>query len=226
MFNSIITDTITPTSFFICLGVAFVLGLIVALTHQFTAKRSYGRSASAGMVTTLAILPMLVSVAIMLVNGNLGAGVAVMGIFSLVRFRSIPGNSRSILSVFFAMAIGLAVGTGYITFAAIFTVAVALMLVILATLSFGESSAREKKLTVLIPEDIDYTDVFDNIFRTYTNKFFLERAKTTNMGSLFELVYRIELKDGINEKEFIDKIRVKNGNLKVALSHMLAEEEL
>ena len=226
MFNSIITDTITPTSFFICIGVAFVLGLIVALTHQFTAKRSYGRSASAGMVTTLAILPMLVSVAIMLVNGNLGAGVAVMGIFSLVRFRSIPGNSRSILSVFFAMAIGLAVGTGYIAFAAIFTVAVAIMLAILSALSFGESAAREKRLTILVPEDIDYTNVFDDVFMAYTSKNFLEKAKTTNLGSLFELVYRVELKDGVNEKEFIDKIRVKNGNLKVALSHMLAEEEL
>ena len=226
MFNTIITDTITPMSFFICLGVAFVLGLVVALTHQFTAKRSYGRSASAGMVTTLAILPVLVSVAIMLVNGNLGAGVAVMGIFSLVRFRSIPGNSRSILSVFFAMAIGLAVGTGYIAFAGIFTVLVALMLVILAGLSFGESSLREKRLTVLVPEDIDYTNVFDDVFAHYTSKSFLEKAKTTNMGSLFELVYRIELRDGINEKEFIDKLRVKNGNLKVALSHMLAEEEL
>ena len=226
MFNSIITDTITPTSFFICIGVAFVLGLIVALTHQFTAKRSYGRSASAGMVTTLAILPMLVSVAIMLVNGNLGAGVAVMGIFSLVRFRSIPGNSRSILSVFFAMAIGLAVGTGYIAFAGIFTVAVSLMLIILAALSFGESAAREKRLTILVPEDIDYTNVFDDVFLAYTRSNMLEEAKTTNMGSLFELVYRVELKDGINEKEFIDKIRVKNGNLKVALSHMLLEEEL
>ena len=226
MFNTIIDGTITPASFFICLGVAFVLGLIVALTHQFTAKRSYGRSASAGMVTTLAILPVLVSVAIMLVNGNLGAGVAVMGIFSLVRFRSIPGNSRSILSVFFAMAIGLSVGTGYIAFAGIFTVMVALMLIVLASLSFGESSAREKRLTVLVPEDIDYTDVFDEIFAVYTSKNFLEKAKTTNMGSLFELVYRIELKEGVNEKEFIDKLRVKNGNLKVALSHMLAEEEL
>ena len=226
MFNSIISGTITPASFFICVGVAFVLGLVVALVHQWTAKRSYGRSASAGMVTTLAILPMLVSVAIMLVNGNLGAGVAVMGIFSLVRFRSIPGNSRSILSVFFAMAIGLAVGTGYIAFAAIFTVVVALALAILSALSFGESTMREKKLTILVPEDIDYTDVFDEIFAAYTNNHFLEKAKTTNMGSLFELVYRIELKDGVNEKEFIDKLRVKNGNLKVALSHMLMEEEL
>lgn len=226
MFNTIITDTITPTSFFTCIGVAFLLGLVVALTHQRTAKRSYGRSASAGMVTTLAILPMLVSVAIMLVNGNLGAGVAVMGIFSLVRFRSIPGNSRSILSVFFAMAIGLAVGTGYIAFAAIFTVVVALALSILSGLSFGESSLREKRLTVLVPEDIDYTDIFDEIFAKYTNSHFLEKAKTTNMGSLFELVYRLELKDGVNEKDFIDKLRVKNGNLKVALSHMLIEEEL
>ena len=213
MFNTIITSTITPASFFICLGVAFVLGLVVALTHKWTTKRSLGRAASGGMVTSLAILPMLVAVAIMLVNGNLGAGVAVMGIFSLIRFRSVPANSRSILSVFFAMAIGLAVGSGYVAFAAIFTVIVAAVLVILSGISFGESATNEKKLKIVMPEDIDYTEAFDDVFKKYANNYTLEKAKTTNMGSLFELTYRIELKKGVNEKEFIDAIRVKNGNL-------------
>lgn len=220
MFNSIIGSELTPITFFACLGVALVLGLIVAVTHQKTSR------SSSNFITTLAVLPMLVAMAIMLVNGNLGAGVATVGVFSLVRFRSIAGNSRSILSVFFAMAIGLAVGTGYITFAALFTVVVAAVIAFLKFVNFGESSFQDKKLTILVPEDIDYTEMFDDIFANYTNNHLLEKSKTTNMGSMFELTYRINMKRGVNEKEFIDKIRVKNGNLKVSLSHPLIEEEL
>ena len=221
MFNSILTSSeLTPVNFFACLGVAFVLGLIVALVHKHTAK------SSSNFVTTLAILPMLVAMAIMLVNGNLGAGVATVGVFSLVRFRSIAGNSRSILSVFFAMAIGLAVGTGYLTFAALFTVVVSIIIAFLKFIRFGESEENTKKLIVLVPEDIDYTAIFDDIFPAYTTHAELIKAKTTNMGALFELTYMVNMKDGMNEKDFIDKIRVKNGNLKVALSHAINEEEL
>ena len=220
MFNSILGSSLTPISFFACLGVALVLGLIVAIIHKKTAK------SSSNFITTLAILPMLVAMAIMLVNGNLGAGVATVGVFSLVRFRSIAGNSRSILSVFFAMAIGLAVGTGYLTFAALFTVAVSLVIVFLKYIKFGETNNIDKQLTILVPEDMDYTEMFDDVFNKYTTSHLLEKAKTTNMGSMFELTYRINTKKKINEKEFIDKIRVKNGNLKVSLSHPIIEEEL
>ena len=220
MFNSILGSTLTPLTFFSCLGVALVLGLIVAIVHKKTAR------SSSNFITTLAILPMLVAMAIMLVNGNLGAGVATVGVFSLVRFRSIAGNSRSILSVFFAMAIGLAVGTGYITFAELFTVVVAAIIAFLKYIKFGEASNIDKKLTILVPEDLDYTEMFDDVFTKYTSSHLLEKAKTTNMGSMFELTYRINTKKNINEKEFIDKIRIKNGNLKVSLSHPLIEEEL
>lgn len=220
MFESIIGTELTPITFFVCLGVAFILGLIVALVHQKTTR------SSSNFVTTLAILPMLVGMAIMLVNGNLGVGVATAGVFSLVRFRSIAGNSRSILSVFFAMAIGLAVGIGYIGFAALFTVVVSALIAFLKFINFGESSYQDKKLIVLVPEDIDYTNMFDDIFANYTTSYTLEKSKTTNMGSMFELTYRLNMKKNVNEKEFIDKIRVKNGNLKVALSHPIIEEEL
>ncbi|MBQ3325993.1 DUF4956 domain-containing protein [Candidatus Saccharibacteria bacterium] len=220
MFNSIIGDSLTPAAFFICLGVAFVLGLIIAIVHQKTTR------SSGHFITTLAILPMLVAMAIMLVNGNLGAGVATVGVFSLVRFRSIAGNSRSILSIFFAMAIGLATGVGYVTFAALFTVLVSIAIVFLKFINFGVSANLDKKLTILVPEDLDYTEMFDDIFANYTKAHVLEKSKTTNMGSMFELTYRITMKNDINEKDFIDKIRVKNGNLKVALSHCLMEEEL
>ena len=220
MFNSILGQTLTPANFFICLGTALFLGLVVALVHKKTTR------ASSNFITTLAILPMLVAMAIMLVNGNLGAGVATVGVFSLVRFRSIAGNSRSILAVFFAMAIGLAVGTGYVVFAALFTVIVSAVIAFLKYIKFGEASNIDKKLTILVPEDVDYTEMFDDVFSKYTTSHILEKSKTTNMGSLFELTYRINTKKNINEKEFIDKIRVKNGNLKVSLSHPLIEEEL
>ena len=220
MFNSILGDELTVTNFLICIGVSFVLGLIVALVHMKTAR------SSKNFVTTLAILPTLVAMAILLVNGNLGAGVATVGVFSLVRFRSIAGNSRSILSVFFSMAIGLAVGTGYIAFAALFTLIISILIVILHFFNFGETNTIEKKLTIVVPEDVDYTNIFDDIFAQYTRSYTLEKSKTTNMGSLFELVYRVVLKNDTNEKQFIDKIRIKNGNLKVMLSQQLDDEEL
>lgn len=220
MFNSILTSELTLPHFLICLGSALLLGTIVALVHQKTSR------SSSNFITTIAILPMLVSMAIMLVNGNLGAGVATVGVFSLVRFRSIAGNSRSIPSVFFAMAIGLAVGTGYIAFAALFTIIVSAIIVFFKCINFGERSCQDQKLTILIPEDLDYTEVFDDIFAHYLENVELEKSKTTNMGSMFELTYKINTKKGINEKELIDKIRVRNGNLKVSLSHQLLEEEL
>ena len=220
MFQSILTGNLPLANFLACLGTAFGLGLIIALVHQKTAR------ASSHFVTTLAILPMLVAMAIMLVNGNLGAGVATVGVFSLVRFRSIAGNSRSIMSIFFAMAIGLAIGVGYLGFAALFTVIVSLIIIGLSVFNFGESKTTTHKLTILVPEDLDYTSAFDKIFDKYLTRFSLEKSKTTNMGSLFELTYFVNMKSDTNEKEFIDKIRVKNGNLKVALSHQLEEGEL
>ena len=220
MFDSILGTELTLTNFLICIGVAFVLGLIVAFVHMKTTKTN------TNFATTLAVLPALVAMAILLVNGNLGAGVATVGVFSLVRFRSIPGNSRSLLAVFFAMAIGLAVGVGYVLFAALFTVIIGLVIFLLSFFNFGASHAAEKKLVIVVPEDLDYTAMFDDIFAKYTTSYYLQKTKTTNMGSLFQLTYRVVLRDDTNEKRFIDRIRAKNGNLKVALSLPSEEEEL
>jgi len=220
MFNSVLGSELQLSSFLLCIGVSFALGLIVSLIHTKTAR------SSKNFATTLAVLPSLVAMAIMLVNGNLGAGVATLGVFSLVRFRSIAGNSRSLLSVFFSMAIGLAVGTGYVGFAALFTVIISALLLALEYFHFGEASVVEKKLTVTVPEDIDYTSIFDDIFKKYTERCLLEKSKTTNMGSLFELTYRVVFKANTNEKEMIDAIRVKNANLKVMLSQKIEDEEL
>ena len=220
LFNSIIGTNVDIVSFGICLMVALILGLIVGLVHMKTSN--YNKN----FIITLAILPMIVAVVIMLVNGNLGTSVAIVGAFSLVRFRSIPGNSREILAVFFAMAIGLAVGTGYIAFACLFTVFVSLITFLLCKLNYGENKMKDKRLNIVIPEDLDYTTAFDKLFESYLIDYRLIKTKTINMGSLFELIYEIKLNDESKEKEFIDKVRVLNGNLKVMISHPILEEEL
>lgn len=220
MFSSILGGTLTISNFAICLSVALALGFVVSLMHMKTTK------SNKNFVTTLFVLPALVTTVILLVNGNLGTSVAVLGAFSLVRFRSIPGNSKEILSVFFAMAIGLAVGVGYIGFAAIFTIAISLIVALLSIFNFGQSTRNTKMLKILIPEDLDYTEVFNDIFNDYVDSSDMVSAKTVNMGSIFELTYRVDLKKNINEKEFIDKLRVRNGNLKISLSHPLTDQEL
>lgn len=176
-------------------------------------------------IVSLTILPTLISIVIMLVNGNLGTSVAVLGAFSLIRFRSIPGNSIEIVSVFFAMAIGLAIGMGAVIFAIVMTIFICLLLLILSKINLG-SSSREQVLKITIPEHLDYTNMFDDLFAAYTTQHQLIQSKTTNMGSLFECTYLIRLGDDKKEKEFMDEIRIRNGNLKVALSQTLIENEL
>ena len=219
MFNSILGSTLNIESFAICILVALTLGFVMSYIHMKTTK------SNKNFITTLLILPALVTSVILLVNGNLGTSVAVAGAFSLVRFRSIPGNSREILDVFFAMAIGLACGTGYIGFAVAFTIIVSLVLLVLDITKFGDRK-EQKVLKISIPEDLDYTDCFDDIFSIYTDSHELRQAKTVNMGSMFELTFVVSLKRNIKEKEFIDKLRVKNGNLKISLTHPLIGEEL
>ena len=171
-------------------------------------------------VITLALLPAMVQTVILLVNGNLGVGVAVMGTFSLVRFRSVPGNASEISSIFFAMAVGLSCGIGYITYAAFFTVIIGVTMMLYKTLKFGEGAVSQRCLKIIIPEDLDYSEIFDDLFAEYTKKAALERVHTTNLGSLYELKYTVVLKDVKKEKEMIDKIRVRNGNLNIICSRI------
>lgn len=222
MFETIFdtTNLLTIKSVLLCMLTAIVLGLIVAFTHMKTGK--YTKN----FVITLTILPALVQVVMMMVNGSLGTSVAVLGAFSLVRFRSIPGNSKEITSIFLAMAIGLAVGMGHLVFAIIITIIICLLLVILSLTKFGEPKDTTKILTVVIPENLDYTGVFDDIFSKFTKNAILEKVKTTNMGSMFELKYKVNLLSNINEKEFIDSLRCRNGNLKISLTNSIVEEEL
>ena len=223
MFNSILesnSGTLSISTALICMGAALIFGIIIALVHMYSTK------CSKNFAITIAVLPLLVQVVIMMVNGNLGTSIAILGSFSLIRFRSMQGNSRELVSIFFAMAIGLAVGMGHIMYAFVFTLITSLALIILQKSSFGMKKNNEKSLKVTIPENLDYTNIFDDIFDKYTNNIELNKIKTTNMGSMFELSYNISLKNNINEKDFIDEIRTRNGKLTVNLGIVSTENEL
>ena len=210
MLDSVLSSgVITAGSLAICTAASLALGLAIAGLYMF--RNTYTKS----FVTTLALLPVIIQVVIMLVNGNLGTSVAVLGAFSLIRFRSVPGSSREISSIFFSMAVGLATGTGYVVFAAVITIIISLVMLILCRSPFGEHRSLDKELRVTIPENLDYSEIFDDLFSTYTKKVSLERVKTTNLGSMYELSYHIVLKRAEDEKALIDAIRCRNGNLTV-----------
>ena len=222
MFNSILevstTANLSAVNVFICILVSGLLGIIISFVHAKTTKHSKN------FIITLAILPMLVQLIIMLVNGNLGASIATMGAFSLVRFKSIAGNSREIASVLFAMVIGLAVGMGFVVFATIFTLIISLLFIIYSKINFANNTDLEYQLKVVIPENLNVNNLLDDIFSQYTNQNLLEKVKTTNMGSMYELSYNIELKKDADMKKLLDEIRTRNGNLNVILSKKMDEE--
>ncbi len=212
--------TISLTDFLIPVAASFIIGLALALVHMF--RNRYSKS----FVATLAILPAIVCVVIMAVNGNIGAGVAVAGAFSLVRFRSAPGTAREIGALFLAMTTGLLTGMGYIMYAAVFAAITGLVILIYQAAGFGDNKAEanRKSLRITIPEDLDYTGVFDEIFAQYTKDHKLISSKTSNMGSMFKLTYDVTLNDPGKEKEFIDKLRCRNGNLEISISALLQHE--
>ena len=223
MFNSIFDSTITGLDIktaLICAGVALILGVAIALTHMKTSQTSKG------FLITLATLPILVMAVMIMINGNLGTSIAILGAFSLIRFRSIQGDAKELLSIFFTMMVGLALGMGHVLFAVVITVISIVAILFFSYTSFLEPNNKNRVLKIVIPEDLDYEDVFDDIFKKYTSRATLVRMKTMNMGSLYKLTYDVTLKKGTKEKEFLDEIRVKNCNLKVLLSHPCLEEEI
>lgn len=217
--DTVLTNGITLQTLMLCTGASLVLG--IACAAVFMIRNTYTK----GFVVTLALLPAIVQTVIMLVNGNLGTGVAVMGAFSLVRFRSVPGSAREICSLFLAMALGLATGMGYLGIAALFFVLVSAVQALLVLSKFGETKSAEKELKVTIPENLDYTGIFDDIFAAHTRRAELERVKTSNMGSLYELCYRITLKNRETEKQMIDEIRCRNGNLNIVCGRVPSGRE-
>ena len=223
MFSSIFNSSTTGldiTTALICAGVALVLGIAIAFTHLKTPQTTKG------FLTTLAVLPLLVMAVMIMINGNLGTSIAILGAFSLIRFRSIQGRAKDLLSVFFAMMVGLALGMGHILFAVVISIIAIIAIIILSYTHFLEPDQQERVLKVIIPEDLDYEDVFAETFEKYTSRAKLVKMKTVNMGSLYKLTYDIKLKPGVKEKKFLDEIRVKNCNLKVLLSEPCCEEEI
>lgn len=190
---------------------ALVLGLVIALIYQSSNSRP------GGFGVVLAVMPLLVASVILIVNGNIGTSVAVLGAFGLVRFRSMPGTAREIGFLFYSMAVGLAIGMGFLSLGWIITAVVGLAIFILEKARFGSKESSERVLRVTIPEDLNYTGIFDDLFQVYTRRAALERVKTTNMGTMYELSYRVELRDPDREKEFIDALRCRNGNLSIIL---------
>ena len=219
-FDSIFTtESVTLVQGLICAGVALALGLISSLVYMF---RSY---CSKSFAVTLALIPSIVAMLIMMVNGlATGAGIAVLGVFSLVRFRSQPGSSREILAIMLSMAIGLACGGGYITFAIFAAIFVCAVWLILFSTSFGSSSRKELKID--IPENLDYEGMFDDVFGEFTTRQELISVKTAQMGSVYELRYQVSLKKGANEKSFMDALRARNGNLPLHLGRVSTVTEL
>ena len=221
MLNTIITGTeISVSAFFICTAVSLLLGVGAALLSMYKAK--YTRS----FVLTLALLPAMVQIIIMMVNGNIGAGVAVAGAFGLIRFRSAPGSAREIGLVFLATAIGLATGMGYVVVAAVFFAIIALAAVLLTVLGFGAGETDERELKITIPESLDYDGLFDDLFSRYTRSAELDRVKTTNMGTLYELCYRVVLREPGQTKAFLDELRQRNGNLNIVCGKPVTKEAL
>ena len=214
VFDTDMTSVIGISDFLLCIGCSLLIGLILAFGYMYRTR--YTKS----FIVTLALLPAVVCVVIMMVNGNVGAGVAVAGAFSLVRFRSVPGTAKEITMLFLAMGAGLITGMGYLGFALLFTIIMCLLSTLYNQLDFGakKNAAAYKTLNITIPEDLDYTDVFEDVFEAYTRSCELVNVKTTNMGSMFRLTYDIVLKDIPKEKELIDKLRCRNGNLEINIS--------
>ena len=206
---------ITVSQFLLCLMVALAIGLLLAWVYTY--KNRYTKS----FLLTLAVLPAVVCVVIMMVNGNIGTGVAVAGAFSLVRFRSVPGTAKEIAAIFLAMCTGLIAGMGYLGYAVLFAVILSGVMLLYTKLDFGngKNARKYKVLNITIPEDLDYTGVFDEILDKYTVAHELVQVKTTNMGSLFRLTYNLEITGNEAEKEMIDKLRCRNGNLEISISH-------
>ena len=213
---------LTVGIFLLILASALVLGLVYALLYHRLER------CSRSFALTLSLLPAVVSLVIMMVSGSIGAGVAVAGTFSLIRFRSAPGTAKEIISIFIPMAIGLACGMGYPLLAALFTFILCLIYPVFSRYIFSDREEAElvKTLLVTVPEDLEYAHIFDDIFSEYTTESFLRQVKTTNLGSLNRLRYDIRLRQSGMEKEMIDALRCRNGNLEINLAARSAESEL
>ena len=204
-----------PSDFWICIAASIVLGLVIACCYMF--RNEYSRN----LVISISIMPVIVTILIMLVSGSIGAAIAVGGVFALTRFRSAQGTSKEITQILLAMATGLTLGLGYIYIAIILVVIIEVMCIIFNLTNFGQASSKRRTLKVTIPEELDYNELFDDLFEKYTTSAVLIKVKLKNLGTLFQLTYDITLKDVKVEKQFIDEIRVRNANLDILCSRVI-----
>ena len=214
LFDTDMTATIGLGDFLLCIGSSLLIGIILALGYMRYAR--YTKS----YIITLAVLPAVVCVVIMMVNGNIGTGLAVAGAFTLVRFRSVPGSAKEITMLFLAMGTGLLTGMGYIGYGFIFALLMSAVMALYNRVDFGtqKNALRYKTIRIMIPEDLDYSNVFENVFEVYADAYELVRVKTLNMGSMFRLTYNLTMKKDANEKEMLDMLRCRNGNLEITIS--------
>ncbi len=221
LFDSTQTGTMGVTGFMIATLSALIIGIIIALVYSY--KSRYTKS----FIMTLIMLPAIVAVVIMMVNGNIGAGVAVAGAFSLVRFRSVPGTAKEIATIFLAMGAGLICGMGYIGYAFLFTIIMGLVMVVISATGIGgeRKNDTERRLKITVPEDLNYSSAFEEVLDRFTSRHDLMKVKTTAMGSLYKLTYDLSMRDPSKEKEMIDELRIRNGNLEIAIMRQGAETD-
>ena len=220
MFNSVIGTTITLHGFLVSLCCAMVLGVLSSLMFTHFTRHT------GSLAITLAVLPPIVTLVIMMINGNIGAGLAVAGAFALVRFRSLPGTAKEVCGIFLSVSIGLACGMGYVGVAALYFLFMSGFIILLEELRFGQGRLAERQLKITIPEDLDYEEIFDDLLEKYTLRWELVRVHTTNMGTLYELTYEVLMRHKNQSREFINELRCRNGNLSISLGRAADKESM
>ena len=221
LFYTTAEDTITLTALLAAIGGSLVLGLVISLVYRWTHK-SEGYAGS--FIVTLIMLPTIISVLILLIGSNVARAFSLAGAFSLIRYRSAPGDPKDIAYVFFTLAVGLACGMGFIPYAVVFTAIMCLVMIILQYTKFGQAKSSHMQLTITVPENLNYQGLFDDVLNEYTDSWKMKRVKTSDFGTLFDVVYNIHLKTSADQKKFIDELRCRNGNLTIALTMKEFEE--
>lgn len=219
MLETIISSTtgesFTLTNSLLVIVTSIILGLLISVVYIKTNNNSNHNS---GFITTLVMLPVIISIIILLVGNNVARAFSLAGAFSIIRFRSAPGQPKDIAYVFFTLAIGLTCGMGYITYAVLFTIILSAVMVGLHLTKFAEQKSKTMQLKITVPEDLNFEGVFEDVLENYTASYNIEKIRTRDFGSLFELTYLINLKPEVNQKSFIDELRCRNGNLNITLT--------
>ncbi len=212
--NSTTETSVNLTEAAICIGAALVMGFLISLIYLFAARKQTG---SRNFAISIVILPVIITIVIMLVGSSVARAFSLAGIFSLIRFRSAPGDAKDITLVFLAMAAGLACGMGFLTVGFLLVVMAGVILVLLYQLGYGRKKGDMKELRITVPEDLNYQNAFTEVLESFAEQYTLQEVKTTNLGSYFELTYRVQVRKEADEKAFLDELRCRNGNLKIAL---------